>query len=104
VCRPRYCERGKKLILRPIITTYGWVPPTARGVTRDLRARWVCEEEGIPYELRLIDWAYSKSSDHRHFQPFGQVPTYSDGEVEIFETGAIALRIAELGGSATPTR
>ncbi len=90
-------------MLKPLITTYGWVPPFARGVTRDLRARWACEEEGIPYELRLIDWAYSKSPEHRRFQPFGQVPTYSDGEVEIFETGAIALRIAELGGRLLPT-
>jgi glutathione S-transferase len=88
---------------KPVITTYGWVPPFARGVTRDLRARWACEEEGIAYELRLIDWATSKSAAHRRFQPFGQVPTYSDGEVEIFETGAIALRIAELGGTLIPT-
>ena len=87
----------------PIITTYGWVPPFARGVTRDLRARWACEEERIPYEIRTVDWEYSKSAEHRRVQPFGQVPTYSDGEVDIFETGAMALRIAELGGTLLPT-
>lgn len=82
---------------KPVITTFEWVPPFARGVTRDLRARWACEEEGIPYEIRAIDWAYSKAPEHRKHQPFGQIPTYSDGEVEIFETGAIVLRIAEIG-------
>ncbi len=90
-------------MLRPVLTTFGWVPPFSRGVTRDLRVRWACEEEGIPYELRLIDWAYSKSPEYRLSQPFGQIPTYSDGEVEIFESGAIALRIAELGSKLLPS-
>lgn len=89
-------------MLKPVITTYGWVPPYARGVTRDLRARWACEEEGIPYEIRGIDWQHSKSEAYRGLQPFGQIPTYSDGEVDIFESGAMALRIAELGSSLLP--
>lgn len=89
-------------MLKPVITTFGWVPPFARGVTRDLRARWACEEEGIPYEISEIDWERSKSRDYRRSQPFGQIPTYNDGEVEIFETGAIALRIAELGNRLLP--
>src|SRR5690606_10094145 len=89
-------------MLKPVITTFGWVPPFARGITRDLRARWACEEEGIAYEIHEIDWERSKSQDYRRLQPFGQIPTYNDGEVEIFETGAIALRIAEIGGRLLP--
>lgn len=86
----------------PIITTFSWVPPFARGFVRDLRARWAFEEEGIAYEVRTIEGSYAKSADHRRFQPFGQVPTYSDGEVDIFESGAISLRIAEKGGKLLP--
>jgi glutathione S-transferase len=49
-----------------------------------------------------VDFAYVKSAEHRHFQPFGQIPTYQDDEVEIFESGAIALRIAEQAGDLLP--
>ena len=86
----------------PVITTFAWVPPFARGFVRDLRARWAFEEEGMAYEVRTIDGPYAKSADHRRFQPFGQVPTYSDGDVDIFESGAISLRIAERGGKLLP--
>jgi glutathione S-transferase len=86
----------------PTITTFAWVPPFARGYVRDLRARWAFEEEGQAYAVDLIDGAYSKSAAHRHHQPFGQIPTYKDGAVEIFESGAIAIRIAEQGGTLMP--
>jgi len=81
----------------PTITTFAWVPEFAQGFVRDIRARWAFEETGQAYQVDLIDGPYAKSPQHRRFQPFGQVPTYSDGEVEIFESGAIALRIAEQG-------
>jgi glutathione S-transferase len=84
----------------PTITTFGWVPPFARGFVRDLRPRWAFEEVGQPYEVDLI--TDSKSPDHRRFQPFGQVPTYRDDEVAIFESGAIVLRIAERAGKLIP--
>lgn len=84
----------------PIITTFGWVPEFARGFVRDMRPRWAFEEVGQPYEVNLI--IDSKSPDHRHFQPFGQVPTYRDEEVAIFESGAIVLRIAERAGKLIP--
>jgi glutathione S-transferase len=96
-------DLSERALPTPVITTFAWVPPFARGVTRDLRARWACEEEGLAYDIRLIDWKYSKGPDHRRVQPFGQIPTYADGEVEIFETGAIVLRIAELGGTLLPS-
>ncbi|MDH7973505.1 glutathione S-transferase family protein [Sphingomonas sp. AR_OL41] len=84
------------------ITTFSWVPEFAQGFVRDIRARWAFEETGQAYAVDLIDGPYAKSPAHRHFQPFGQVPTYSDGEVEIFESGAIALRIAEQGKGLLP--
>lgn len=84
----------------PRITTFAWVPEFARGFVRDLRPRWTFEEVGQPYEVELIRDA--KSAEHRRSQPFGQVPTYRDEEVEIFESGAIVLRIAERAGRLIP--
>ncbi|HXA24505.1 MAG TPA: glutathione S-transferase N-terminal domain-containing protein [Acetobacteraceae bacterium] len=84
----------------PIITTFGWVPEFARGFVRDLRPRWAFEEVGQPYKVDLI--ADSKTPEHRRVQPFGQVPTYRDDEVAIFESGAIVLRIAERAGKLIP--
>jgi glutathione S-transferase len=84
----------------PTITTFGWVPEFARGFVRDLRPRWAFEEVGQSYEVDLI--TDSKSPEHRRCQPFGQVPTYRDDEVAIFESGAIVLRIAERAGKLIP--
>lgn len=85
------------------ITGYVWVPDFARGFVRDTRARWALEEVGLPYRMRLVDFEEAKGKGHRALQPFGQIPTYSDGEVEIFESGAIAIRIAEQGSGLIPT-
>jgi glutathione S-transferase len=84
----------------PTITTFGWVPEFARGFVRDMRPRWAFEEVGQPYAVNLV--TDSKSPEHRRFQPFGQVPTYRDDEVAIFESGAIVLRIAERAGKLIP--
>ena len=84
----------------PTITTFGWVPEFARGFVRDMRPRWAFEEVGQPYAVDLI--ASSKTPEHRRLQPFGQVPTYRDDEVAIFESGAIVLRIAERAGKLIP--
>jgi glutathione S-transferase len=84
----------------PTITTFGWVPEFARGFVRDMRPRWAFEEVGQPYEVNLI--TDSKTPEHRRYQPFGQVPTYRDDEVAIFESGAIVLRIAERAGKLIP--
>ncbi|WP_198350820.1 glutathione S-transferase family protein [Flavisphingomonas formosensis] len=86
----------------PIITTYRWVPPFARGLVREVRARWAFEEVGMAYRVDLIDLPYAKSEAHRRFQPFGQIPTYSDGAVEIFESGAIVLHIARQAPGLLP--
>jgi glutathione S-transferase len=84
----------------PTITTFGWVPEFARGHVRDMRPRWAFEEVGQPYAVNLIN--DSKTLEHRRLQPFGQVPTYRDDEVAIFESGAIVLRIAERAGKLIP--
>lgn len=84
----------------PRITTFAWVPVFARGFVRDIRARWALEEVGQAYDVDLISDA--KTPEHRLHQPFGQVPTYRDDEIDIFESGAIVLRIAERGGVLVP--
>ncbi|WP_158923767.1 glutathione S-transferase family protein [Acidisphaera sp. S103] len=84
----------------PTITTFGWVPEFARGFVRDMRPRWAFEEVGQRYAVNLI--SNSRTPEHRRFQPFGQVPTYQDDEVAIFESGAIVLRIAERAGKLIP--
>ena len=85
----------------PTITTFQWVPPFARGQVRDLRARWAFEETGIPYQVALITDA--KTPDHRRLQPFGQVPTYRDDTVALFESGAIVLHIARQAPGLLPS-
>jgi glutathione S-transferase len=84
----------------PRITAFAWVPEFARGYVRDLRPRWAFEEVGQEYETDLV--RDSKTPEHRRVQPFGQIPTYRDDEVEIFESGAIVLRIAERAGQLLP--
>ena len=84
----------------PTITTLASVPEFARGFVRDIRPRWAFEEVGQPYEVILI--TDTKCAAHRRLQPFGQVPTYRDHEVSIFESGAIVLRIAERVGKLIP--
>ena len=84
----------------PTITTFGWVPEFARGFVRDIRPRWAFEEVGQPYAVEFVN--DSKSPDYRRFQPFGQVPIYRDDDVELFESGAIVLRIAERAGKLIP--
>lgn len=84
----------------PTITTFQWVPPFARGQVRDIRVRWALEETGIAYQLALI--ADAKTADHRRYQPFGQVPTYRDDTVALFESGAIVLHIARQAPGLLP--
>lgn len=85
----------------PQIITFGWVPEFARGFVRDIRPRWACEEVGQPYETVLITDA--KTPEYRRLQPFGQVPAYRDGALEMFESGAIVLHICEKAGKLVPT-
>jgi glutathione S-transferase len=76
------------------ITAYNWVPDFAKGLVRDLRVRWALEEANLPYEVKLISQEEKLARAHRAHQPFSQIPTYHDDEVNLFESGAILLRIA----------
>ena len=75
------------------ITTHDWVPQGPRGYVRDLRVRWACEEAGLPYRVDTVP-VRPKSAAHRARQPFLQVPMLQDGELSLFESGAIVLHIA----------
>jgi glutathione S-transferase len=76
-----------------IIWTYDWVPDGPRGFVRDMRLRWACEEAGLDYSVRTVPFKDRKFG-HYARQPFGQVPFLSDGEVELFESGAGLLYLA----------
>ncbi|MDZ4370634.1 MAG: glutathione S-transferase family protein, partial [Phenylobacterium sp.] len=84
------------------ITAFQWVPPFARGVVKDLRVRWALEEAGLPYEQRLLGPGDGDSSDYRAVQPWGQVPVMHEGDLTLFESGAIVLRIAERSEALFP--
>lgn len=88
---------------RPIITAFDWVPPFAQGQVRDLRVRWALEEAGQPYDVRYLNQGAQKEPPHRARQPFGQVPTLEDGELTLFESGAIVLHVAEKYGTLLPS-
>jgi glutathione S-transferase len=84
-----------------IIWTYDWVPDGPRGFVRDLRLRWACEEAGLPYEVQTIPFE-GRETNHLERQPFGQVPFLSDGELEIFESGAGLLHLSRKSDKLMP--
>ena len=75
------------------ITAFRWVPPFAAGLVRDLRIRWALEEIGRPYRVRLLDATQPRPAEYFCEQPFGQVPIYKDGDVQLFESGAILIHL-----------
>ena len=77
------------------VTALQWAPPQFQGQVRDLAVRWALEEAGLAYEIRLAGDDIRKSPEYRRAQPFGQVPVYTEGDIELFESGAIVLHIAE---------
>jgi len=76
------------------VTAFKSVPEFARGQVRDLRVRWALEEAGIPYKARLLSPGDQDKPEYRAMQPFGQVPVMQDGQLTLFESGAILLQIA----------
>jgi glutathione S-transferase len=82
------------------ITAFRWVPEFAQGVVRDLRARWALEEAGLDYRVRLL--GPERPPEYLQEQPFDQVPCFNDGEVRIFESGAIAQYIGEKSEALLP--
>jgi glutathione S-transferase len=79
----------------PTITAFEASPDRGRGLARDMRVRWAFEEVARPYDVRLVSFAQMKQPAHRALHPFGQIPTYEEGDLALFETGAIVLHIAE---------
>ena len=84
------------------ITAFRWVPDFAKGRVRDLRVRWALEEAGVPYAVRKLDAMGDRPADYFAEQPWGQVPSYRDGEVQLFESGAIVLHIGRRFGAILP--
>jgi glutathione S-transferase len=79
----------------PTITAFRNSPDRGEGQARDMRIRWALEEVGQPYQVRLVSFSELKQPAHRALQPFGQIPTYEEGDLALFESGAIVLHIAE---------
>ena len=77
------------------ITAFERSPDGGKGLARDTRVRWALEEVGQPYEVRLVSFADMKAPDHLAVHPFGQIPTYEEGSLSLFETGAIVFHLAE---------
>jgi len=81
--------------MTPTITAFESSPDRGRGLARDMAVRWALEEVGQPYDVRLVSFKEMKEPAHRALQPFGQIPTYEEGDLALFESGAIVLHIAE---------
>jgi glutathione S-transferase len=77
------------------ITAFERSPDGGRGLARDTRVRWALEEVGQPYKIRLVSFGAMKEPAHLALHPFGQIPTYEEGDLTLFETGSIVLHIAK---------
>jgi glutathione S-transferase len=86
----------------PVITAFEASPDRGRGLARDMRVRWAFEEAGVPYDVRLLSFAEMKEPDHLARHPFGQIPTYEEDGLALFESGAIVLHVAERHGGLLP--
>ena len=88
--------------MTPIITAFESSPDGGQGLARDMRVRWALEEVGQPYDVRLVSFKAMKEPAHRARHPFGQIPTYEEGGLFLFESGAIIFHIAERHGGLLP--
>src|ERR1700727_3596468 len=86
----------------PTITVFERSPDRGKGLARDMRVRWALEEVGQPYEVRLVSFGAMKEPAHRALHPFGQIPTYAEGDLALFESGAIVFHIAERHAGLLP--
>lgn len=85
------------------ITCFERSPDSGRGLARDMCVRWALEEAGQPYQVKLLSFDALKETGHRAQNPFGQIPTFQDEIVKLFESGAIVLYIAERYGGLLPS-
>ena len=88
--------------MTPTITAFEQSPDKGQGLARDMRVRWALEEVGQPYDVRLVSFAAMKQPAHLALHPFGQIPTYEEGDLALFESGAIILHIAERHAGLLP--
>ncbi|MDH2406699.1 glutathione S-transferase family protein [Bradyrhizobium sp. SSUT18] len=87
----------------PTITAFASSPDRGKGQARDMRVRWALEEVDQPYDVRLVSFSEMKEPAHLALHPFGQIPTYEDGDLALFESGSIVLHIAERHAGLLPT-
>ena len=88
--------------MTPTITAFKHSPDRGRGLARDVRVRWALGEVNQPYDVRLLSFTEMKEPAHLASHPFGQIPTYQDGDLTLFESGAIVLHIAERHAGLLP--
>ena len=88
--------------MTPTITAFERSPDRGKGLARDMRVRWALEEVGQPYDVRLLSFKAMKERPHLALHPFGQIPTYEDGDLALFESGAIVFHIAERHSGLLP--
>ena len=86
----------------PTITAFESSPDRGKGLARDMRVRWALEEVGQPYDVRLVSFSEMKESAHRALHPFGQIPTYEEDDLALFESGAIVFHIAQRHAGLLP--
>lgn len=88
--------------MTPVITAFEQSPDQGQGLARDMRVRWAFEEVGQAYDVRLVSFAAMKEPAHRALHPFGQIPTYEEGDLILFESGAIVFHIADRHAGLLP--
>jgi glutathione S-transferase len=88
--------------MTPTITAFEQSPDRGRGLARDMRVRWALEEVGLPYEVQLVTFSEMKEPAHLARHPFGQIPTYQEGDLILFESGSIIFHIAERHAGLLP--
>src|SRR3569833_2045387 len=99
----RFPRRGLRGAMTITITAFEKSPDLGQGLARDTRVRWALEEAGLPYAVRLVSFKAMKEPGHLALHPFGQIPTFEEGELTLFETGAIVLHIAEHHAGLLPS-
>src|SRR5690606_24577107 len=90
------------LSTRPTITAFADSPDRGQGLARDMRVRWALEEVGQRYDVRLVSFSEMKQPSHLRLHPFGQIPTYGESDLELIESGAIVLHIAQRHAGLLP--
>src|SRR3569833_3990654 len=92
----------KETSMTPTITAFELSPARGRGLARDMRVRWALEEAGQPYDVRLVSFQAMKEPEHLALRPFGQVPTYEEGALDLFDSGAIVIHLEERHAGLLP--